>query len=373
MLGLKRRIVWVLVVVFLTASVYPLLADDEGKGKKRRKDIIDLVYVEKPVVGLPHGLKAIAFIPFSQVVEDKEGIFSAREKKMGDELTSAIAQRMQECSRQFDIPLNIVDRESVAAIMKEKDLADAGLAQESKALQLGKLAHAEAICFGRMTIDVHKVEGTSSTFRPVPGRHGIRLDQEEVRSIRRTITVSATVKLVATATGKSILTFNKRASDTVERKPGLIMGEDAQEIQLRPEDEVIERLFNQLVDEFVGQLLPHEIRLEVKVVEPKNKLSKMALKFMKTGDYEKAIELFQEGLASKPDDHAALYDLGLAYEITGNLKNALKSYEQAYRFKDKDYYLDAAQRARQKMNVAKAESESSPTSTQPADNESDNE
>jgi len=341
-------------VAMVLAFAGPLLADDdEDSGKKKKKDILQLAYVAKPAVGLPEGVKAIAFIPFSQVVQDKEGVFSAREKKMGDELTSAIAQRMDETARQFKIPLAIVDRESVAALMKEKDLADAGLAQENKALQLGKLAKAEAICFGRMDIDVHKQEGYSKTFHPVPGRHGIRLEQEPVKQIRRTITVSVTVKLVAVATGKSLVTFNRRAMDTVERKPGILMGEDAQEIQLRPEDETIERLFNQLVDEFVGQLLPHEVRFEVKLAtKPKAKLSKTALKFLQAGDYDKAIELFREGLESKPDDHEALYDLGLAYEITGKLDEARKCYDRAYGLKDKSMYFEAIQRIRPKGKVS---------------------
>ncbi len=391
MLGLRRSLPLVLAVAFAVIGVHPLFADDDDdkKDKKRRKDMMELAYVEKALVGLPPGLKAIAFIPFSQAIQDKEGVFSAREKKMGDEITAAIAQRMQEVSRQFNIPLNIVDRESVAAIMKEKDLADAGLTQEDKALQLGKLANAQAICYGRMSIDVHKEEGVSKTFRPVfstgervtvhrdpyrPHRRVITreptinggIQSEPVRQIRRTITVSATVKLVSIATGKSIVTFNRRLMETAERKPSLFMGEDAQEIQLRPEDETIERLFNAMVDEFVAQLLPHEVRFEVKVAGPKAKLAKTAAKFLQAGNYDKAIELFRESLESKPDDHAAHYDLGIAYEISGQPKKALECYERAYSLKDQDIYLEAVQRIRPRIQAASGEVQKAPAENKPA-------
>lgn len=379
MSGLRSSFLWTLVIVFFVAAVHPVLADDDddddkGKGKKRRKDMFELVYVAPPVVGLPEGLKAIAFIPFSQAVEDKEGVYSAREKRWGDEITAAIAQRMQDYIQAFKLPLSIVDRSAVVAIMKEKDLADAGLAQENKALQLGKLAKAEAICFGQMTVSVHKEEGVSKTFRPTftqvdqvvvrrdprrPHRRYITrgtsvqggIEAEPVRQIRRTITLSATVKLVATGTGKSIVTFSRRLMDTTEKKPSIFMGESAQEIQLRPEDQVIERLFNQLVEEFVAQILPHEIRMEVKLCNPKNKISRAGLKFLQTGNFEKAIEFLNEGIAAKPDDHAALYDLGVAYEATGQPKQALKHYELACRIKDQDLYIDAARRVRQKASV----------------------
>jgi tetratricopeptide (TPR) repeat protein len=397
MSGLKKHMLTVLAILFLVAAVNPVLADDDDddKGKKKnRKDYISFSFVEQPVVGLPQGLTAIAFIPFSQAVDDKEGIFSAREKKWGDEITAAIAQRMQEVSRQFKIPLSLADREAVAAIMKEKDLADAGITQENKALQLGKLAKAQAICFGRMTIDVRKEEGVTKTLRPTfsqsevvtfhrnpyrPHRGYVTrqpvsqmgLQAEPVRQIRRTITLSATVKLVSTATGKSIVTFNRRTMEVAERKPGFFMGEDAQEIQLRPEDETIERLFNQLVDEFIGQLLPHEVHVEVKIAKPKAKLAKTALKFLQTGDLEKATDLFEESLRTKPDDHAAMYDLGVAYECSGQPQKALKNYECAFRIKDNNLYFDAAQRLRQKLSAGQPEQNNKSRPPQSADNDSD--
>jgi tetratricopeptide (TPR) repeat protein len=398
MSGLKKTIQLILAVMFLTAAVSPAFADDDDdKGKKKnKKDYISFTYVAPPEIGLPKGLTSIAFIPFSQAVEDREGIFSAREKKMGDEITSAIAQRMQEVSRQFKIPLSLVDRESIAAIMKEKDLADAGITQENKALQLGKLAKAQTICFGRMAIDVHKEEGVTQTLRPTfsqgeqiivqrdrwhPNRRYVSrqptiqggLGTEQVRQIRRTITVSATVKLVSTVTGKSIVTFNRRVSETAERKPGFFMGQDAQEIQLRPEDETIERLFNQLVDEFVGQLLPHEVRVEVKIAKPKAKLAKTALKFLQTGDLEKAIDLFEEALKTKPDDHAARYDLGIAYECSGRLGEALKNYELAFRLKDNSLYFEASRRLRQSLPPGKTGQKDRAQPKPPADNDNESE
>ena len=119
-------------------------------------------------MGLPARLDAIAFIPFSQAVEDAENIYSPREKRWGDEIIAAIAQRMQQTSNQFKIPLKLIERESVAAIMKEKDLADAGLAQENKARNSVNSAQAQAICYGRVAINIRTVEGVDKTLHFVP-------------------------------------------------------------------------------------------------------------------------------------------------------------------------------------------------------------
>jgi hypothetical protein len=296
-------------------------------------------------------LTSIAFIPFTQAVADKEGIYTPKEKKWGDEIIAAIAQKIQESSREFELPLKVVERESVAAIMKEKDLIDAGLAEENKAVQLGKLAKAQAICYGRVVIDIRTVEGQSKTLKFYPGRRSMNVHSEPVKRIKRTISVSATVKLVETATGKSIITFNRRSSQTADLKPGMLMGEDAQEINLRPEEDVIERLITTIVDEFVGQIVPYEVRYEVKIVKPKGKLAKGALKYLRIGEYEKAENLFREGLEVKPDDHGAWYDLGLIYEIKGNLKEAQKCFMRAYNGKEEDVYYRAVKRVREKQGL----------------------
>ena len=105
---------------------------------------------------------------------------------------------------------------------------------------------------------------------------------------------------MATATGKSIFTYNNRLAETNDLKPRLLMGEDVQEIEFQPEEEVIERLLTQIVDEFVGQLLPHQVQVVAKMSKVKSKLAKTALKFFQSGDYETAMKLFPKRWKSNP-------------------------------------------------------------------------
>jgi tetratricopeptide (TPR) repeat protein len=343
MSDVRKYFVYGLVAIVMSSGLVGLvMADDDDDDRsssgriKLKKDEVMISYVQSPTQGLPPGLDAIAFIPFSQAVEDKEKIYSPGEKRWGDEVIAAIAQKMQQNANQFKIPLKLVERESLAAIMKEKDLADAGLAQEDKALQLGKLAKVQAICYGRVAISIRTVEGQAKTlqFAPSPDGHGMTIDSAPARRLKRTIAVSATVKLVAVATGKSILVYNNRLTETKDLKPHLLMGSDAQEIEFQPEEEIINQLVSQIVDEFVGQLVPNEIHFVAKMGKPKSKLAKSAAKFIKAGDFAKALELSREAVEIKPDDHGAWYNLGLSYEATGDLVKALDAYGRASRIKD---------------------------------------
>ncbi len=314
--------------------------------EKRSKAFVEVTYTEKPVLGLPEGLQTIAFIPFTQAIEDEAGIYSAREKKWGDVIVSSIAEKMQYYARKYDIPLKIVEREAVATIMKEKDLADAGLAEENKALQLGKLSKAQAICFGKVVIDIQTVSGKAKTVRFQRTGSGLVPKTEYKKRIKRTITVAATVKLIATATDKSILTFNKRYSNTIDLKPSAILGSDASAADLSPEDDVIMTLITRIVDDFVAQLMPHEVHMRIPLAKVKSKAAKSAVKLAKVGDYDEAISLFKDAIEIKPEDHGAIYNLGVMYEVKNQPELALKYYKRAYSIKDKDLYLSAILRVK---------------------------
>ncbi len=314
--------------------------------KKRSKAFVEVAYTEKPALGLPEGLHTIAFIPFTQAIEDEAGIYTAREKKWGDVIVSSIAEKMQYYARKYDIPLKIIEREAVATIMKEKDLADAGLAEENKALQLGKLSKAQAICFGKVVIDIQTVSGKAKTVSFKKTSSGLVPKTEYKKRIKRTITVAATVKLVATATDKSILTFNKRYSNTIDLKPSALLGSDASAADLSPEDDVIMTLITRIVDDFVAQLMPHEVHRRIPLAKVKSKSAKSAVKLARVGDYDEAISLLKDAIELKPQDHGAVYNLGVMYEVKNQLEKALKYYKRAYSIKDKDLYLTAILRVK---------------------------
>ncbi|NLX22460.1 MAG: tetratricopeptide repeat protein [Phycisphaerae bacterium] len=310
-----------------------------GKKKKKNKPTIHIEYTEPAKVGLPENLTSIAILPFTQAIEDKENVYTDRERKWGDHIIAAVAAKMQEYARDFDMPLKLADRESVAAIMKEKDLADAGLAEENQALQLGKLAQTQAICYGKVVISIDSVEGQVKTVEFRPGGYGVAPSTTYKKRIKRTINTAVDFKLVSVANGRSIHTFASNRSQTVDLKPGAIMGKDYDEADLQPETDAIGAMLTELVDEFVAQILPHKVAYDVPLADPKKKMAKSATRLLRSGEYQDAIELFQRSLTEEDDDHRAMYNLAVTYEVSGGLPKALDYYKMAFADKDEEMYL----------------------------------
>jgi len=321
-----------------------------GSGcEKRSKVDVELRYVEAPAAALPTNLESIAFIPFTQAVEDADRVYTARERRWGDQVIGAVAATMEDRARQMNLPLKIVDREAVASIMKEKDLADAGLAEENKALELGKLAKAQAICYGKVAINIETQKGKSSTIEFRRSADGVRPYTAAKTRIKRTMTVAVTIKIVAVATGRSITTFHRTLSDTVESKPSAFMGKDAQEIDLEPENEGIAKLIGTIVKQFADRIMPREVVVGVRLANPKNKRAEEAGRMVLLGDYAHAIELYRDCLKEEPQDHAAWFNLGVAQEASGDLDAAAQSYRRAFSISDKKEYLEAYDRVKRRQ------------------------
>ncbi len=59
------------------------------------------------------------------------------------------------------------------------------------------------------------------------------------------------------------------------------------------------------------------------------------------GDFGNAIENFKLAIDARPDDHAAYYNLGVAYESLNRNDQALKCYQRAYQIKPEPVYQKA--------------------------------
>ncbi|MDL1967087.1 MAG: DUF6340 family protein [Deltaproteobacteria bacterium] len=80
-----------------------------------------------------------------------------------------------------------------------------------------------------------------------------------------------------------------------------------------------------------------------------NKKVKEGIKCAKNGKWEKGVEIWKDVLNTEPENSAAFYNLGIAYENIGDLENlkiAQKMYKKAVKNGDKEIYLDALDRVK---------------------------
>ena len=82
-----------------------------------------------------------------------------------------------------------------------------------------------------------------------------------------------------------------------------------------------------------------------------NRSCQAAVREMRNDGWDKAITGFHQALIDDPDDDCAHFGLGIAFEMTGKLGEALEQYEIANRIPRKPVpmYADAIKRARAKL------------------------
>ncbi|MBW2173403.1 MAG: tetratricopeptide repeat protein, partial [Deltaproteobacteria bacterium] len=85
----------------------------------------------------------------------------------------------------------------------------------------------------------------------------------------------------------------------------------------------------------------------VKFDKSGNRKVRRGVALARSGDWEDAVELWREVIASEPASAAALYNLGVAHESIGdpeNLRTAIDLYEKAAGYGDKALYADGVDR-----------------------------
>jgi len=82
-----------------------------------------------------------------------------------------------------------------------------------------------------------------------------------------------------------------------------------------------------------------------------NGACKSAVREMRSEEWDKAITGFKQALLDDPDDDCAHFGLGIAYEVTGKLEDALVQYQAADRIPRSPVpmYGDAIKRVRAKL------------------------
>ena len=129
--------------------------------------------------------------------------------------------------------------------------------------------------------------------------------------------------------------------------------------QLPSQNQTLEELFDKVASRIVAKIFTTEI---IRVVEFDNGSNKYAMgmggnkkvkegiKCAKNGEWEKGMEIWKDVLNTEPENSAAFYNLGIAYEKIGDLENlkiAQKMYKKAVKYGDKAIHLDAMQRIKE--------------------------
>jgi curli biogenesis system outer membrane secretion channel CsgG len=253
----------------------------------------------------------------------------------------------------------LVERDKIAGILDEQKLAQAGVTDESTAKEVGQLLGADALVFGEITTygvepdetgseKIEKKEGTGK-YETVEEKNIFTGKKHKVRKeIKRTVwvdqyyrirrgTVAVNFRVADVETGKLLAVH----SDSKSYNSGKVV--EGSGTSLKPEGEILNDLSTQVAKGFVQLIAPHRVT-ETRAIESGSGKIGEGKKFAQSGLWQDAFESWQEAVRLTPNESAAHYDLGLAFEVRGDLDEAEKAIRKAVSIKQKKTYLEALAR-----------------------------
>ncbi len=162
----------------------------------------------------------------------------------------------------------------------------------------------------------------------------------------------STKKIIATS--KVTESFNKKYGGDKENS---YSGNKLSELPSK--SQTLNNLSYDVASQLVGKIAPTRISTTVEFDSGEfgsgsgvKDLLKKGIESAKLGDWETAMELWQIALEKEPESAPANYNLGVAYETFGELKNLYKArtlYKKAVKSGDKSIYIEALARIKKSI------------------------
>jgi len=257
---------------------------------------------------------------------------------------------------------DLLEREKLKRILDEQDLGLSGVVDRATAVKVGKLLGVQAMIFGEVTtyeverdqLGVDKVEKEVGTGRyeyiSKKDKKTGKVERTK-REIMETViidrpyrirrgSVGANFRIVKVETGQLAAVHSDMktfVSDKIYRDTGEV---------LPPKAQILTDLSRVLCEEFVHMIAPHTVT-ESWYIESGDDRIKEGTKYAEAGLWPEAMEVWSAAIRENPDDPAGYYNLGLAYEVQGDLDKAEEYYGEALRLKMDNHYMAAISRIRQ--------------------------
>ena len=306
------------------------------------------VKVQKPAaIHLP-GIRKIAVVDF--VGEDRSGSQIAT-------LTQSLLM-----GTQF---YEILERDKLKRVLEEQNLAMAGVVDDATAAEVGRLLGVDAMIFGEVTMydvdDIQKEKmvkervgtGRYQTVEKKDKKTGkIKKERKEIykelmvpkKYWVRTGDVAINFRVVAVETGVLLAAHSDSKSYDSEKHISFLQAlTDTR--NLKPKGEILSELSQEICKKFVQMIAPYYLT-ENRTIESGGGNIGIGAKYAESGLWPEAMEAWQQALMELPEEPAVYYDLGLGFEVAGELDKAEKMYSRAVKMKQKKLYMSAINRIR---------------------------
>ena len=233
----------------------------------------------------------------------------------------------------------VVERERLDQVLKEMELGQTGLIDESQVGEVGKLLGVDAIITGQVNAACKDSWGKETRTRK---KNKVE-EKYEVWCNSRVATASTTIRIVDVETGQLIGT--REASNKQELKKC----EGDYGTDLPPANQTIDVCLQNIAGQLINYFMPRfeQKKFDFAKVETKEfkRQAELAKKSIEAYALDDAFIQYSAILDQDPYNHAALYNIGMLHEVVGNYKQAVEKYNMAAQLVSKeDKYRKAVQR-----------------------------
>ena len=221
----------------------------------------------------------------------------------------------------------VVDRANIDRIMREHSLNLSGSVDQKTAAQLGKLVGAAVLVFGNVSNYKYEVKKTvGDPWRDKEGR------LHQTHYVKGTAKVTASLQVVGLTTGAILAA--KTISKEMEEKNSADNGWP----EAPDQDAIVGSAVNATVDAFIKMIAPYTEYVNVTFAKADSKLPELerGINFAKAGQWPDAVEQFKTATVKAPTHQGAYFNLGLAYEYTGQFDKAEEALKTANKIESCD-------------------------------------
>lgn len=213
----------------------------------------------------------------------------------------------------------VVERAKLEAALKEQGIGRVGMPDEKAGRKLGRVLGVDALLSGRVLLQQEQA-------RVIVSYRVTKTDTGEVVSAKRlTVRAIDALREYSRQTGKPPSTDMSRGT-------------------------VLTRMVHLAVDRLLEEILPHPVKVDREFEEGRalfdDRTITRGIEFMKANRPREAILLWEMVLEQDPENTAAYYNLGIAYESLREFDKAEKAFRKADLIKPKPRYSQAAEEAK---------------------------
>jgi len=258
---------------------------------------------------------------------------------------------------------SVMERQELQKILEEHALQMSGVIDDSTVVEFGRILGVDGLFVGDVTsYSVSEKRGSdrvkekvwkgeyekddkgnfiyekSSSGKKVKKKKYV---EEFVRRsyINQSANVGVSFRLISVKTGEI------RAGDSNSRSYS--QKYYLHKSKVPPKEGVLENLSDQVLDKFIPLITPYNVRV-TKTFEEDNDAIDLGIDFAQKNLWDKARDIWQAEIQKDPANSAAHYNLGIAYEVFGELDKAEQHYDQALSIEPKELYMEALSGIRQR-------------------------